>query len=420
MRALKRRASWSEDGKVCWFASGMGPMREDGTPVPNGWNHVPAPVVISLVELWKATGDPEALAFAKAYAEGILTGAQPGGVRFGADGSFPTHSHATMHALWGVAELGLAIGEPRYVDFVRRAWEWMRARGTGTGWFPALPDNCNETCCLSDMMSVAAALARAGVPERWDDVERWFRDHVATQQFFVTPDFRAYYRSLHAGRDPAKVEAALAELEKFQGGILGGSGLDELENGLLGGVSGFCMFGCCAPEGMRAIHTAWSGTLEKRGDSIFVNMGLNVSARWGRVVSFMPDEGRMTYVVSEEAAGLEVRMRPPHWAAKGAARAFRGASRIAPEWDGAYALFRDAKAGEELTLTWPLIGFTHEVGGLWRRTAPELVMRFEWKGNLVVDAAPVGGRGEGSRYPAARTRIFSGSPALTPDPPDWI
>src|SRR5579862_1859777 len=155
MITLKKLATW--DGQErCWFPGGMGALKPDGSVVPNGWNSHPAPIVEPLVTYWLATGDPEGLEFAKAYAEGIVNNLQPGGIRFQPDGSFAGHSHATMHSVWGVAHLGLVTGERKYLDFAKRVWDWMLTRGTGTGWYPAGPDNCNETCCLSDMMSIAA------------------------------------------------------------------------------------------------------------------------------------------------------------------------------------------------------------------------------------------------------------------------
>ena len=111
MLALKRLAIWDEhDGKPrCWFKCGMGGLRPDGSVLPNSWNVQPAPIVEPLVTYWLATGDAEGLAFAKAYAEGIMTNAQPGGIRFAISGKptggfdFGPHSHATMHAVWGIA-----------------------------------------------------------------------------------------------------------------------------------------------------------------------------------------------------------------------------------------------------------------------------------------------------------------------------
>lgn len=215
MRALKRLARWDSQGR-CWFAAGMGALQADGTPLPNGWNAHPAPILEPLVTYWRATRDREGLDFAIAYAEGILAAVQPGGILIHEDGAFDGHSHATMHTLWGLADLGLEIGEERYVEVARKAWNFMLSRGTGTGWFPAGPDNCNETCCVSDMISTAVAIAQFGHPQYFDYAERFFRNYISNLQFILTPEFTTYYRRLHAGQEPALVEKGLEELSKFQ------------------------------------------------------------------------------------------------------------------------------------------------------------------------------------------------------------
>ena len=156
MERLRGLARWeTHDGtEACWLPGGMTAVKPDGSLLDSGWRKHPAPIVEPLLTYYGATGDQDGLAFARAYAEGIVRGLQPDGIRFKADGRFDEplgHSHATMHALWGINHLGVLTGERRYVDFARRAWNWMLSRGTGTGWFPAMPDSCNETCCVSDM-----------------------------------------------------------------------------------------------------------------------------------------------------------------------------------------------------------------------------------------------------------------------------
>jgi hypothetical protein len=89
MLALKGLANWDDKGR-CWFRCGMGAFKPDGSVVPNGWNAQPAPIVGPLVIYWQATGDADGLAFAKAYADGMIDGCQPGGVRFEADGRAST------------------------------------------------------------------------------------------------------------------------------------------------------------------------------------------------------------------------------------------------------------------------------------------------------------------------------------------
>jgi hypothetical protein len=393
----------------CYFPCGMGALRQDGSVVPNGWNQHPAPIVEPLVNYYLATGDREALDFAKAYAEGIMTGIQPDGLRFGADGRFDGHSHATMHALWGVAHLGLVTGESRYVDFVKRTWDWMLSRGTGTGWFPAGPDTCNETCCISDMMSNAAIIARNGHPEYFDYVERYLRNYISNLQFIVTPEFEAYYRRINEKAGADEIRRGIEELKKFQGGIIGGSGLNDWENALLGRVCGFEMFGCCAPEGMRAIYTTWTNIIDRLPESklgpagVYVNLSLSRRSPWGQVVSFFPGSGRLTV---QAAVRDRFFLRPPHWAPREKVKAFVGTQTVPVHWSGSYVRFDDVAPGQELTITYPLIGFSHEVQGLWK-DRPELRIKFEWLGNMVLRADP----------PAQQTPLFIGRPRLLPPPP---
>lgn len=406
MLALRSLATTDKQGRA-WFAGGMGAWK-DGKWLDNGWNKHPAPIIKPLVRYWQVTGDEDGLAFARAYAAGILDNCQPGGIRFKPDGSFDGHSHATMHAVWGVAELGVEVNEPRYIEFAQRAWDWMLTRGTGTGWFPAGPDNCNETCCVSDMMSVAALLAQGGQPEYFDPVERYLRNYISNLQFIITPDFVRYYKERNKTKSE-HIEECLQVLNRFQGGIIGGSGLNDYHNDLLGGVSGFEMFGCCAPEGMRAIYTTWTNVIARYPVSrlgpagVYVNLSFCRESPWGRVVSFFPDNGRLTVKSYVEDHFF---LRPPSWAPRTEVRAFRNSRPVPVEWSGAYVKFADVSKGEEPTIAYPLVGFRHSVSGLWSKAA-DLTMTFDWLGNMVVRADP----------PARMFPLFTGKPRQLPSPP---
>ena len=408
MVALKGLATWDDRGR-CWFSCGMGALRADGSVVPNGWNRQPAPIVGPLIAYWESTGDADGLAFARAYADGMIDGVQPGGLRFAADGRFDGHSHATLHAVWGVGRLGLATGEAKYLALAKGAWDYLLTRGTGTGWFPAGPDNCDETCCVSDMISIATLIGRSGHPEYFDYAERYLRNYINNLQFIVTPEFEAYYRKLHADKGEEAVAGGLEALRRFQGGIIGGSGLNDFENELLGRVSSFEMFGCCAPEGMRAIYTAWIETIGPRSESrlgpagIYVDMSLSRGSRWGEVVSFLPDEGRLTVKTAVRDTFF---LRPPHWAPRDRVRAFVGTKSVSVRWSDAHVRF-DAQPGDEITITYPLITFTQQVGGLWKDSAPKLHMTFRWCGNMVTSADPA----------PLLTPLFLGKPRVLPPAP---
>jgi hypothetical protein len=409
MLRLKRLAKYPSPDR-CYFAAGMGMVKQDGTPIPNSWNAQPAPLVEPLVNYYLATGDKEALDFAKAYSEGIMTGAQPGGIRFNADGSFSGHGHATMHALWGIAHLGLVTHESRYVEFVRRASDYWLSQGTGTGWFPAAPGHgSDETCLVSDMMSCAAVIARAGHPEYFDYVERYLRNIVSNRQFVMTPAFETTYRRLNAGRSEEDIRNGLETLKKFQGAIASYSGLNQWENDLLG-AEYWELAGCCVPEGMRAIYTSWSNVIDhldasKLGPSgVYVNMCLSRESKWGRVVSFFPEVGRLTVKAGVKDAFF---LRPPHWTPRDAVRAFVGGKPVPVKWSGSYVQFDNVALGDELTVTYPLVQFTHEVSGIWR-VKPNLKVTYRWLGNMVASVEP----------PPTKTPLFLGRPRLLPTPPE--
>jgi hypothetical protein len=414
MLRLKKLAVYPRPG-VCYFPAGMGAMQQDGTPVPNSWNRMPAPVVEPLINYYLACDDQEALEFAKAYAEGIMTGAQPDGIKIKADGDLDNgHSHATMHALWGIAHLGVVTGEERYTEFAKRSWDFMLGRGTGAGWFPAMPGGhpTDETCLTSDMMSNAAMIARAGHPEYFDYVERYLRNRIAPCQFIVTPEFEAEYKKVNAQAGEEKVRQGLKDAKTLQGGIRSYCGLNDLENSLLKGTY-HVMAGCCAPEGLRAIYTTWSNVIDRYPASklgpagVYVNMSFDRDSKWGRVVSFVPDAGRLTVKAAVEDAFF---LRPPHWAPRGQVAAFVGSKTVHVKWSGDYVRFENVKIGDELTIAYPLLSFKHEAGGTWKNIVPTSNVTYEWLGNTVVAVDP----------PAEKTPIFSLRPSPLPPPPPEV
>ena len=135
-----RRIATRRDGRA-WHEGGMMPWA-DGVWLheygPKGWTRQPG-ITWPVTVYWKATRDPEALAFARELAEGVLHNSQPGlGVHaFNPDGSFQGgNTHLVLHEVLGVAELGAATGDARLVSFARRVYEYVRSLGMDWGWFP--------------------------------------------------------------------------------------------------------------------------------------------------------------------------------------------------------------------------------------------------------------------------------------------
>ena len=86
--------------------------------------------------------------------------------------------------------------------------------------------------------------------------------------------------------------------------------------------------------------------------------------------------------------------------------AFTGTRSIPVRWSGDYVRF-DAEAGVEITITYPLVRFHHQVRGLWPDTAPDLSVSFDWLGNMVTDASPS----------PEKTALFTGAPRILAAPP---
>lgn len=411
-------------GKYAWLEGGMGPVNKNFKPVNSGWGAEPPPIIEPLLCYWKATGDERALVLATAFAEGIIDRARPGQnlVQIAPDGSFTGHMHATLHAAWGIARLGVIKREPRYVEFSRKLYGFVLTHGTGTGWIHEAvtpkPDslfNTGETCATSDMMSLVAWLAQADsllpgehYADYYDHLERYLRNLIAPAQFFITPRFEAFYRERHKDRAARDVEAGLASLRRVEGGIIGGLGPNDLMTDWLGDErTNFIMFGCCAPEGMRAIHTAWENVVrvdpaaEGGEKTVYVNMALAREAPEASVKSFMPEAGRLT--VTAHAKGT-FRLRPPAWAPKGQVKAWRQGQSVKVSWQGSYVEFRGVRPGEELTLTYLLASYDQRVAIWPDRTK---VATFHWKGNMVMGVQP-----QGAHFP-----LYTGAVrALPPGP----
>ena len=423
MAGLRELFVWGKDEKgvdFCYAPNGMGPVDMDNTNAGNYWNTHHAPAVGPILDYYKITGDSSALEFARAAAKGIMESRLPKSMVFCSDGSFVDpagnigHSHATMHCVWGIAELGLATGEKKYIEFAKRSFDWMMSRGTGTGWFPALPDNCCETCAVSDMISVAAILGRAGYPEYFDYAERFFRNYIVNLQFILTPEMEAYYRRVHGDRTPEELDGQIELLKRIQGAIIGGSGINDYENELLGGVSGFCIFGCCAPEGMRAIYTTYRAAAVMEGENGFLSGGLYIHMPFSlknelcEIRSLFPGCGGAEVV---PAVTGKVYIRVPHWVDKKDAELKINGVKSEISWEtGAPYAAIEAKEGDVIRMIWPLVTFTH-VSQVWPVSAPDLKVEFDWLGNSVTGCRPAAGEG--------KIPLFHKTPRILPEYDLW-
>jgi hypothetical protein len=394
--ALRRLASW--DSGRAYFAGSA--WRDGEWTVKNG----PTAVLEPIVRYWEATGNPEALQFSTDLAEGMIASPELGvkGTFILPSGEFHGHMHSTLHAVWGVAHLGAVRGNMRYVEWSKRVYDYAAQFGTGTGWISAALWNepvreLSETCATSDMVSIASCIAQAGFPDYWDHVERTFRNYLRPLQFFVTPRYEALYREVNRDQPEEEVRSGLARMRGLQGAMWGGPAPNDCINWIASpkqcgpyntpyGCA--AIFGCCVGEGMRALYTVWSSIVTANSQGVFVNLSLNRDSEWARVISSLPERGRIDVIAHQPG---DYFLRPPAWAPRAQVRVARGGQEVAVEWGGpalAYIHLKNVKPGEVLCLAYPLVTWK-QVVGIWP-TKPDLKLTIWWKGNSVVDMEPKG------------------------------
>ena len=339
---------------------------------------------------------------------------QPGGIRFGDGRQFRrratatppcTRSGASPTWAWSPARRGTSISPSA-------SWDWMLTPGTGTGWFPAAPDNCNETCCISDMMSIAALIAQAGHPEYFDYVERYLRNYISNLQFIVTPEFEAYYRELNAAGErggPSSRACRAAQVPGRHHRRLGPERLRERPAGRRIGLRDVRLLrpGGHAGDlhGLDEHHRPPAGIARSGPAGVYVNLCLSRDSPWGEVRLVHPGrrpadgQGRRAGHVLPPAAALGA-ARGGAWPSSAHARAGRR---------GRATTCASTRATRRRADDHLPAGAVHARGraGCGRRCAPDLQMTFHWLGNMVVAADP----------PAKKTPLFTGRPRLLPPAP---
>jgi hypothetical protein len=399
---LRKAATW-DTGRAFFPNGGQG--FKPGKNSRGYEGHYPM-VVGPLVDYWRFCRDDEALPFARAMAEGIVADLQPQHVHK-PDGSVQGHNHVLMHAVRGIAEIGAVTKDPRYLEWAKLAYQYYNKNAFDTGWLPEiymLPDHDyhTEMCLVGDMTEIEAWFAQAGWPAYWDRVDRTVRNLVAPCQFVLTPGIEAMWREINKDKSPAELDRGVQLLKDMQGGFLSGptpnDAIFELRpNGDHAGIATYRgrkvvldMMGCCPPEGMRAVYYAWRDTVQETPDGVLINLAFDRDAPKAKVVSQMPHKGQLT--VTAKASG-DFLVRIPGWAPRSAVKATRDGKPVDVRWGGpamAYVVFPQARQGESMEVTWPLVKFTQRVSHKIYGGAEERTYTYTWIGSTVVNVDPQG------------------------------
>jgi hypothetical protein len=328
-------------------------------------------MILPLVRYFETTGYEPALDLAEGLVNHIVRQHE-----FGHDGRFIGHFHATMWVVAGILRYGLATNNPQHIELGRKVYDWARDQGSSFGWFPEWvgttpPEEMDaETCCLADMVELAHMLAESCDDRYWDDVERFARNHLVESQLQGLPPCE---------HETQKAETQQETYRDVAGRAIGGFAGSSWPNDFMAHGRRF-IAGCCGATGARALFLAWDGIVQKRGDTVWVNMPLNRRTPWLDVLSQHPHEGKLRLLI-HDAPKLQVRM--PEWAG-GRVSVHVDGNPVLPEWRGNYLELNGLSRGQEVVV----------VHALRTDVIAESVAgrnyTVSWRGNTVMRITPPG------------------------------
>ena len=209
-------------------------------------------------------------------------------------------------------------------------------------------------------------------------VERTLRNYLPQEQFFVDDNafLKLWGEQTYADRDKQ-----MALMRRLEGGFLCRTTPSDrwaLPGSPEGPVS---LEGCCPPTGMTGLYLAWKEIVRKTDKGVFVTMAFYRDCAEAKVVSFLPDQGRLTVTPKHDGPFY---VRVAGFVPRDGVSAWRnGRKSDSVVWTGDYVTFDSARKGEELTVTYPLVKFDQQ----FHRAGKDYTVH--WNGNTVTGIEPM-------------------------------
>ena len=339
---------------------GVGPAR-------NNWDHADpghhaGRLLDPLADYLALSNDPTAAQLFDGLAQYVI---QDSGV-FAADGRFDGHVHSRTLTLLGLLKHALAHNDEKTIELVRSAYDFLKTKDPGFGWFPEVidPDRPNnpgvnraETDVTADMVSLALWLAQRDA-KYWDDVELFTRNQLAAAQL-INP------AALLEGKGDPEHLVARSALGAFCGRCeVGGWGLTSQD--------------CCSPAGVKALYRVWRGMTREANGTLYVYLALNHVDELAVIKSYEPYSGRVEII---PAKPMNLIFRLPEGVDQKAVK-FGGCRRGAV--DGRFLKLDECAAGAVAFIEYPLRQTTISKNILGKS------YQLTWKGKTLLKLEPAG------------------------------
>lgn len=254
------------------------------------------------------------------------------------------HFYGHVNTLRAILEYAIATNDVALKQFVRDGYEWARQPWLiAQGGFGAN----GQGCATPRLIGLAIKLSDAGVGDYWEDVDLYIRNHGTEMQF--TPEDIPFLKGFGERRLTPEEESgrdntvhAIATTEGVIEASMGAFSMDPFK-------TAWAL--CCSPWGVKGLYYAWEGTLRYAHGVARINLLLNRASPWVDIDSFIPYEGK---VVLRNKVAREAFVRIPLWVDKKTVGCEMGGKRVSPEWFGRYLRIEHLKAGDMVTIEFPM------------------------------------------------------------------
>ncbi len=265
-----------------------------------------------------------------------------------------TRVHFHMHALYlkTFLQCGLLTKDSELVQFVKRSYNWAMSPQAGSapalGFFPEFVNQSSnsEGCAISDMLDLALMLSESGVDDRWDDADRWLRNHFVECQ--LSSEKAAQLEAWAMTRPHQRVqpnESSDRTTERSVGAFAGWPGVNDWH------PTGRGIQHCCTGNATRSIFCAWDSVLDESGEGLVVNLLLNRAARKADLYSYLPYEGHVEIRIKRDCDFL--RVRTPDYVPTNSVRCTVNNSSRRLTFSGRFAEVGPVAAGARVKLLFP-------------------------------------------------------------------
>ncbi len=200
---------------------------------------------------------------------------------------FSGQVHSAIWTASGLIRLGRLTGQDRYIAKGKGLYDYVRRNSSAFGWIPEymqwqlMADERCDARCIKDMMECALELVDCGFPEYWDDIHRFWRNHMAESQLTDTEFIPKLKKA------PETVQRTFQNMPtRMLGGFFGGSAPNSMLLSRYNSIS--TSASAIAPQGMLM---AWRRAIELVHGNLIVNFPVNCENDAAKVTVGYPNEG---------------------------------------------------------------------------------------------------------------------------------